>query len=285
MYPSLWFNGSATLGVHWASNVDTFTNAPTVTAIDSSITCSFSGGCSFSVSQAGLSSAVSQANTYINVCGNKAVLTAASTSSKAYFTTPSLSTVYSMTNFNTTTPANLVGTPFSSVNTASVTNAPFDGNTVNGFQSTQSTCYFGTSFRPGYVGVITQVKYWMNTFVQSQIVGKLNFQGSLDGITYTTIFTVGYEIHEGWNYYDFTGANTLQYSYYRFYSTGGVGTCNVGEVGLLGVEVINSNTATYACSPQLILNGGTPINLTGTITYAGSSTPLLTAISPRFGQV
>ncbi len=41
------------------------------------------------------------------------------------------------------------------------------------------------------------------------MVDKLIFQGSQDDITYTTIFTVGNEIHEGWNYYDFTGTSNI----------------------------------------------------------------------------
>jgi hypothetical protein len=61
-------------------------------------------------------------------------------------------------------------------------------------------------------------------------------------VSYTTIFTVGDEIHEGWNYYDFNDA-TLKYQFYRFYGTKS-GSCNIGEFSLTGVEAIQSSSST-----------------------------------------
>ena len=99
--PSLWFNGSATSsGVHWASNTNSLTNALTVAALDSSVTCSFNGGCTVSLAQAGLSSAVKQGTASLSICGNQATLLSSSTSTNAYFSLPSLSTVYSNLNYN-----------------------------------------------------------------------------------------------------------------------------------------------------------------------------------------
>jgi hypothetical protein len=79
----------------------------------------------------------------------------------------------------------------------------FDGSHQNGWNDTTSKCFFGTAFRAGYVGVINEVKYFMTSFNRNNFVGKLLFQGSKDNVTWTTIFTVGQEIHEGWNYYNF----------------------------------------------------------------------------------
>ena len=61
----------------------------------------------------------------------------------------------------------------------------------NGWNDTAANCFFGISFKLGYIGVITEVKYFMTTFVKTNFVGKLKFQGSNDGITYTDIFIVG----------------------------------------------------------------------------------------------
>ena len=58
----------------------------------------------------------------------------------------------------------------------------------------------------------------MNTFVKTQYVGNLIFEGSQDGTNYSPIFTVGEEIHEGWNYYEFSGNKALKYRFYRFSS-------------------------------------------------------------------
>jgi hypothetical protein len=53
------------------------------------------------------------------------------------------------------------------------------------------------------VGVIREFKYFMNRFTRENFIGKLWFQGSNDGTTYSSIFIVGEEIHEGWNYKNF----------------------------------------------------------------------------------
>ena len=50
--------------------------------------------------------------------------------------------------------------------------------------------------------------------------------------------------------------------------------------------MIDSASPSHVCTPQLYLNGGTtPYNLTGTVTYQSTLTPLLKSISPRFGSV
>lgn len=94
-----------------------------------------------------------------------------------------------------------MGVPFSSNN--ALTMSVWDGSHQNGWTSNTKNCFFGTSFRVGYVGVLNEVKYFMNRFLKAKFVGLLKFQGSKDGITYTDIFTVGQEIHEGWNYQNY----------------------------------------------------------------------------------
>jgi hypothetical protein len=59
----------------------------------------------------------------------------------------------------------------------------------------------------------------MTRFERKNFVGKLLFQGSKDNVTWTTIFTVGQEIHEGWNYYNFPTGKELIYRYFRYYGT------------------------------------------------------------------
>lgn len=67
----------------------------------------------------------------------------------------------------------------------------FDGSHQNGWSSTASNCYFGTAFRTGYIGELNEVKYYMSRFTKSNFVGKLKFQGSMTGTTWTDIFVVG----------------------------------------------------------------------------------------------
>lgn len=60
----------------------------------------------------------------------------------------------------------------------------------------------------------------------------------------------------------------------------------IGEIAFKGVEVISNNEAIYqACPIEVIINNTAPVTLSGSVSYQTSLTPLLTAISPRFGTV
>ena len=65
-------------------------------------------------------------------------------------------------------------------------------------------------------------------------------------MNYTDIFTVGLEIHEGWNYHAYGPGQELKYRFYRF--LGAVkGSCVVGEISFEGYEAINDSNSTYTC--------------------------------------
>jgi len=61
----------------------------------------------------------------------------------------------------------------------------------------------------------------------------------------------------------------------------------VGEISFRGVEVIDSTASSYSsCPVELTLNSSAPIILsTNAVTYTSTMTPLLQAITPRFGTV
>lgn len=61
----------------------------------------------------------------------------------------------------------ICGKTFSSETSSAITNGPWDDDTVNGFVSYRSPCYFGTSFKQDYIGEVSQVKYYINSFTQS----------------------------------------------------------------------------------------------------------------------
>jgi hypothetical protein len=60
----------------------------------------------------------------------------------------------------------------------------------------------------------------MARFTKAKFVGFLKFQGSSDGLNFVDIFTVGQEIHEGWNYHNYPVGSELKYRYYRFFGSG-----------------------------------------------------------------
>jgi hypothetical protein len=190
-----------------------------------------------------------------------------------------------MTNYNISLPTNIYGTAFSSSSNPTSTAAPWDGiaASLNGFVSSTSPWYFGTGFGSGFVGELYQVKFWMNRFVVSNYAGNLVFQGCNDKINWVTLITVGNEIHEGWNYYYFQ-SSPLKYRYYQFASSGPATNQEIGEVQLYGAIVINDNNPSYTCKSSINI-GTSSWALSGSIMYTSTSTPFLTSISPRFGNV
>jgi len=99
-----------------------------------------------------------------------------------------------------------MGVPFSSKPLdEQLTMSVWDGSHQHGWDDTAGNCFFGTAFRAGYIGVLNEVKYFMSRFVKANFENKLRFEGSMTGAsgTWVTIFTVGREIHEGWNYHNF----------------------------------------------------------------------------------
>ena len=204
-----------------------------------------------------------------------------STTSKAKCYLPALPTKYSNDKYNISKVDYITGTPFSS--NATLTMSLFDDIHQNGWTDTKANCFIGTAFKPNYLGVLTELGYFMNRFVKTDFVGNLVFQGSNDNITYTEIFTVGEEIHEGWNYYTFQAGEQNAFRYFRFFGSA-TKSCMLGEISFRGVEVINSTLATQVCTTQLNLNGNT-VNLTGNVNFKSTITPLLKSVSPRFGTV
>jgi hypothetical protein len=111
-----------------------------------------------------------------------------------------------------------------------------------GWNDKSANCSIGTAFKFGFVGILGEVKYFMNRFTRTNFVGKLSFQGSNDNMTYSTIFTVGEEIHEGWNYKIFDAASEPKFRFYRFFGSA-AGSCMIGEISFRGVEVIDDNSS------------------------------------------
>jgi hypothetical protein len=176
----------------------------------------------------------------IRVCGQVcSVSPSDSTSAVTKCTVSALPTTQSIDKFSIVRESYLMGVPFSS--NSALTMTVWDGSHQNGWTSYSANCFFGTAFRSGYVGVLNEVKYFMSRFNRGWLVGKLKFQGSSDGATWTDIFIVGEEIHEGWNYYNYPEGEELKYRYYRFFGTG-YGSCVVGEISFRGYEVIDSST-------------------------------------------
>ncbi|TNV88229.1 hypothetical protein FGO68_gene13028 [Halteria grandinella] len=283
--PQLNLTFESTMEAHMAVITTTLANPITAIAVDAAVDCSFAGGCFMSISQPGLLTTLqNDASSSVLVC-QQPCLPSPDDSSPATLKCrlPPLATTYSTAQFNITEESYLVGAPFSSK--AALTEYLFDGNYMRGFNdSTSATCFIGTAFKQGYIGVINEVSIFMNRFVKDKYVDKLVFQGSNDNVTYKDLFVVGQEIHEGWNYYNFESGDEHSFRFFRFFGKA-PGACVIGEISFRGVEVLDSTTSSYKCPVQIALAGLPVANLTSTITYKGTLTPALSSITPRFGNV
>ena len=134
--------------------------------------------------------------------------------------------------------------------------------------------------------MLDEVKFFINNLTnKTPYVGKLVFQGSDDGVSFTDLWTIDASIHEGWNSYDFEDGEQPSFNIYRFQGTES-GSCRVGEVRLHGVSSIDDDGATYSCTPKLILEGEVQESVVlNAVTYDSSITPVLEGMSARYGSV
>jgi hypothetical protein len=164
----------------------------------------------------------------------------------------------------------------------------FDGDLVNQNEDNSGSCHVAISFRASYVAILDKIRFFLPvTQATSTYEGKLKFQGSNDASSWTDIYQADGNVHSGWNYVQWDSSDSTvtqpKYRHYRFEGTG-AGACLINEAELHGVETIDDSSSTYACTPRLVL-GGVSHDLSGAVTYTGSSTPVLTSISPRYGRV
>lgn len=192
---------------------------------------------------------------YVTICSEKCVFSESdSTSAKTVCKVPEISTTYSDENFQISKVSeNLNSGVF--FGTSGNPKIAFDGSVTNTLSDTKAPCHIGMEFKEGHVGMLSQIKYFMPTLNDKTVfVGKTKFQGSNDGVTYTDLFTIDENLHEGYNYqYWEDPADQPQYRFYRFYGPSKFG-CGFNDIVFTGVETINNNDNTYTCDAKIFVN-------------------------------
>ena len=148
--------------------------------------------------------------------------------------------------------------------------------------STSTDCYFQIQYKENHVGVLDEVKFFVNTLIdKNPFDGNLKFQGSDDGVTFDDLWLIDAGVHEGWNTKDFDEEQP-SYNIYRF--QGAIaGSCRIGEVKLHGVESIDNDDESFTCTPKLNVDG--VVTELNPVTYDTAFTPVLTSVSNRFASV
>jgi hypothetical protein len=93
-----------------------------------------------------------------------------------------------------------------------------DLNNGIGWSGSQTSCELTVQAQDGYSYQIDEVKIFLNYFTDKSVYSEnLVFEGSDDGVSWTTIIQYDENIHEGWNsnvYRD--SASPPDYPYLRF---------------------------------------------------------------------
>ena len=70
--------------------------------------------------------------------------------------------------------------------------------------STSENCYFQIQYKDNHVGVLDEVKFFINRLIdKTPFEDNLVFQGSDDGTTFVDLWNIDKSVHEGWNSKDF----------------------------------------------------------------------------------
>jgi len=177
-------------------------------------------------------------------------------------------------------------TVFSDQN-ASVSNASvsFDGLTSTFYSSPNTQCWIGLDAGVGLAASISRISFFPNlgwTNVASKILYS-TFQGSNDQNTWKNLAIIDQTVHTGWNV--FASSDTTPYRYIRFVHNS-TSKCNLAEIQLYGI-VYSTIAVNLTSQPaDVIYNDGLNTKtFANAIVYQQANTPVVTSVSPRYGDV
>lgn len=150
------------------------TNPLVVTAETSGLTSSFAGGNLFSVTAEGLTTDIKNNRAQIQVCEKECKLSEDSTDAEAKCELPFIQTIGSRNTFTLVEAASIVGPTI--LESADFGEKFFDGKNLPGISGSSSNCYIGTSFTEGFIGYVTEFRFFMDYISnRDKQVGFLKF--------------------------------------------------------------------------------------------------------------
>ena len=189
---------------------------------------SFNGG-SFTLNVNDLSPSAT-----LNFGGFKTQLSAVSSTS-ATAIIPAMVSPLSQSQYTLVTPTKLTSEQFTPISdTPSLSSLAFDHFHGTIYSSANPTCYIGVDVGSELRLELTRIRYFPNSewmVVADYLLGA-TFEASEDGVTYTTIGTVGSTVHSGWNVIPFT--LSTKYRYVRMAHTS-TSKCQLAELELTGI--------------------------------------------------
>jgi hypothetical protein len=273
--------------VNFSSFADTavMRNPLSITATSSGFSTSFAGGRTLEVTANGLTSDVMAGKAKITVCEKTCEINAAASTDSVFSCfVPAISTVRSDEQFKINSESALKGEEiiFGGMSQEMAERA-FDGKILPGIKSAEEECFVGIQMPQGYVGVLSEVSFFLDEFNRDDMIENLTIEGCYDEFDCEPLVEVGLEIHEGWNYYDFYDGFLPRFPQYRL--TSYYHGCNsIGEIHFFGNELIDNEDDTYTCNVAHLEGDGRQ-DLGDIVTYDINNTPVIDDIMPRWGAV
>ena len=142
------------------------------------LSCSFQGGCSYTITGTGLTSSLLNSDiNNIDVCGNPCVIDQdASDATQATCTLPHVSTAYSAAEYDIVVSGLLHDGTWTGTASDIELARLIDGKNMVDMVDSSTTCHFQIQYKENHVGVLDEVKFFVNEMVdKSTFVGTLIF--------------------------------------------------------------------------------------------------------------
>lgn len=245
---------------------------------------SYAGG-SYTLSGGYLSPA-----SYIVVNGFKGYPISNSTTSITY-AVPPLITAASQASYKLASVSLIDLSPYTYIsdrNTTSNASFAFDGVFTTIYGSANTPCWLGVDAGTNLQISASRIRFypylaWTNAAAK---LLSTQFQGSNDGITWINLATIDQTVHSGFN--TILSQDTTPYRYIRFLDSVGTSQCNLAEFQIYGVvSTTLNNVSPLTTSPSDVTyyDGLNTQTFTNDIIYDPSATPVITSISPKFGDI
>ena len=157
-----------------------------------------------------------------------------------------------------------------------------DGNYETFTEFPGKSCRIGIQIPDGYLVTPYRMRFYPE-LRRSAYFDKVSFEGSVDGVTYSSLGQTS-SIHEGWNFINATTTADPQWYRYlrlRIDDTSKTSRCALAELDFLGIVAATSDTCPIVVSSNLTNSD----ILVGSVQYESlvTFTPVVTDISPNNG--
>ena len=150
------------------------------------------------------------------------------------------------------------------------------------YESKNSFCNIVFDFRQDYLFQAQEIHYYPSTALEIATYYGLVFQGSFDGNSWDTLFTLDRNIKTGWNIWE---GNSPSYRFFKIKSPidKHASQCRISEIKFFGIKYYGkANTMDISCDATIKMNGYQLV-LPSVVQYNQENTPKIIDVTPNTG--